>query len=115
MKNFIVPAWMVFTFLCGGCYRSDTASIEELNRKVDWIMQAQSLIVSNQIDLNARISALPNLRAIDDVSRFYYSNSVWHVESEFTNQSRLITEENECVSSNLLTRLSRIDTDILRR
>ncbi len=68
-------------FLCG-CNKSnnDSAKIEELSQKLD-------IVISNQAAISARLSVLPSVNDMNDMSLFYFSNSVVslkHVHSEIS-------------------------------
>ena len=97
MKRILIAA-SLGTLLCAGCSNSnnDSAKIDALNNRLDSIAQTQSVIFSNQAALSARMDAqfdaLPHLQEVNDLSRFYYSNSVVKldkIDSEILLSARL--------------------------
>lgn len=59
MKKIILLPLALCAFSICGCQRSstvDTATIDALNKKIDWLMQAQSVVMSNQIALSIRMN-----------------------------------------------------------
>jgi hypothetical protein len=91
--------------LCAGCSNSnnDSAKIDALNKRLDWIVQSQSEIMSNQAALSARMdkqfTALPNMGSINEVSYFYYSNSLVTLGNEFKVQSVQIQDIHSAITN----------------
>jgi hypothetical protein len=67
MKIILLPLALGAVLICGCQRDTDTATIDALNKKIDWLVQSQSVVCSNESILTGNQAALS--ARIDFVSR----------------------------------------------
>jgi hypothetical protein len=91
-----------------GCNKSntDSAKIEALSQKLDYVMQNQGITISNQVIIwneveavKSEITNLPTWDAMNENSHFYYTNMVGLVSLQAQNIQNTIFEESGNVKS----------------